>query len=127
MFALLYVNCLHSFSVVIFHNLGLLGRLSVNFASFWIPQRLERYSWSWLVEHSVLRGCRRDLQLLEGGKVVSRLSRLEMAVWRGLNIPDEAKLLLQVTPLVADSPWIVVVVVGGNNFCAADFECYLEE
>eukprot|EP00983_Pelagomonas_calceolata_P045647 1139837-Pelagomonas_calceolata.AAC.8 len=46
---------------------------------------------------------------------------------QGLNRPDKAELLFQVTPLVADSPWIVVVVLRRYDFCAADFECYLEE
>eukprot|EP00983_Pelagomonas_calceolata_P005150 167326-Pelagomonas_calceolata.AAC.1 len=41
-----------------------------------------------------------------------------MAVWR-------VRLLFQVTPLVADSPWIAVAVVRRYDFCAARFESYL--
>eukprot|EP00983_Pelagomonas_calceolata_P008831 287023-Pelagomonas_calceolata.AAC.1 len=44
---------------------------------------------------------------------------------QGLNRSDKTKLLFQVTPLVADSPRIVVVAVRRHDFCAADFKCYL--
>eukprot|EP00983_Pelagomonas_calceolata_P039139 1137055-Pelagomonas_calceolata.AAC.1 len=52
------------------------------------------------VGNSLFGAVRQLLQLLEGREV--KLEGCE----QGLNKPDEAKLLFQVTPLVADSPWI---------------------